>query len=429
MVDRLYELFSQGRGVSIDSRTVTKGDLFFALKGDQFNGNVYAEKALQNGADFAIIDEPFYNTDQRYILVEDALSTLSYLATKHRQSLTCPIIGITGTNGKTTTKELLMAVLSQKYSVYGTKGNLNNHIGVPLTLLSVPKNAQMVVVEMGANHRGEIEHLCKIAQPDYGIVTNVGMAHLEGFGSPEIVFKTKMELYDAVIKSGKLLFVNADDQNLMNEAYHFNKCTYGTKNADISGMSTGDSHNLNIIWSFQNHNFEITTKLFGSYNIYNVLAAISVGVFFEIKADLIIQAIESYQPSNNRSQIISTTKGNHVILDAYNANPSSMNLALDDFLSTSINDRAVILGEMLELGPYSEEEHRKLLEKVKHNKINHSFFVGNAFLKHQYEFPEFNFFSNHNELSHFLKSFPLVNMSVLVKGSRGNALENIIQQL
>lgn len=429
MVDRLYELFSQGRGVSIDSRTVTKGDLFFALKGDQFNGNAYAEKALQNGADFAIIDEPFYNTDQRYILVEDALSTLSYLATKHRQSLTCPIIGITGTNGKTTTKELLMAVLSQKYSVYGTKGNLNNHIGVPLTLLSVPKNAQMVVVEMGANHRGEIEHLCKIAQPDYGIVTNIGMAHLEGFGSPEIVFKTKMELYDAVIKRGKLLFVNADDQNLMNEAYHFNKCTYGTKNADISGISTGDSHNLNIIWSFQNHNFEITTKLFGSYNIYNVLAAISVGVFFEIKADLIIQAIESYQPSNNRSQIISTTKGNHVILDAYNANPSSMNLALDDFLSTSINDRAVILGEMLELGPYSEEEHRKLLEKVKHNKINHSFFVGNAFLKHQYEFPEFNFFSNHNELSHFLKSFPLVNMSVLVKGSRGNALENIIQQL
>lgn len=419
-MNHLYSKFKKSKGVSIDTRVLKAGELFFCLKGANFNGNKFAEQAIEKGAHFVIIDDPQYFTNSdKMILVDDSLKTLQDLATHHRQQFTIPIIGITGTNGKTTTKELISAVLSQKYQVLFTQGNLNNHIGVPLTLLRLRDHHDLAVIEMGANHVGEIAELCQMVQPNYGVLTNVGHAHLEGFGSFENVLLTKKALYTAVERKKGLLFVNADDEILMQESKDLIRTTYGTRpGSDLKVQLIGHSLKLKLEWE----DTVIITHLFGPYNLSNVAAAISVGHQFKVDDRSIIKALEEYSPTNNRSQIIDGAH-NEIIMDAYNANPDSMKAAIDFFNEVAYVQKALVLGDMLELGDFEEGEHRKMLAHMGGMSFTKVILVGPAFYLLREDFPEFLFFRNGDACLTYLRTHKFVDYKILLKGSRGIHLE------
>ena len=378
-LEELYQLYIKYRNITTDSRIVKNNALFFALKGDSFDGNVYAERALKNGCSYAIIDNPEYKKDENYIVVNNVLGTLQKLGNLHRKKLDIPILAITGTNGKTTTKELVSSVLSKKFKLTYTQGNLNNHIGVPLTLLSMDETTEFGVVEMGANHMFEIKKLCEIAEPDYGIITNIGKAHLEGFGSFENIIKTKKELYDYVSsKSGKV-FYNSDDNILSGlvEQLELDSISYGN-GTRVNGKLNSSDQFLSVKVGIGDLSLDIYTKLVGSYNLENVLAAVCVGNYFNIPAKDIKEAIENYIPKNNRSQFIKTDK-NNLYLDAYNANPTSVELSLKNFVSLNKPNSSIILGDMLELGENAISEHKAILQLIRNYAFDRVILVGNVY--------------------------------------------------
>ncbi|HND75536.1 MAG TPA: UDP-N-acetylmuramoyl-tripeptide--D-alanyl-D-alanine ligase, partial [Saprospiraceae bacterium] len=372
-IQELYSVFVKHPKVSTDTRKITPNSLFFALKGDSFDGNQFAETALNLGASYAVIDDEKKYHGDKYILVEDVLTCLQQLATYHRKQLKSIIIAITGSNGKTTTKELIKKVLEKKYRTLATQGNLNNHIGVPLTLLSITPEIELAIVEMGANHVGEIAMLCNIAQPDYGMITNIGKAHIGEFGSFENIIKAKTELYAYIKSNGKKIFVNAEDALLMKHARDIDQITYGTRsNAYCRSELVEVNPFLKIVYENQ----PIQSKLIGTYNFDNITLAICIGKYFGIGIADIKNAIEEYVPSNNRSQIVKT-KSNEIVLDAYNANPSSMMVAIQNFYQMKGDDKWLILGDMLELGQYEVEEHKSIIKLIESKKFKHVILVGN----------------------------------------------------
>jgi len=427
--EQLYDLYRQSSGVSTDSRTVGKNQIFFALWGEKYNGNEYAEDALNKGASRAVIDDIAYETEKT-ILVDDCLIELQALAAHHRKEMGIPVLAITGTNGKTTTKDLIAAILAKKFRVHSTKGNLNNQIGVPLTILSAPEGTEMMVIEMGASHSGEIRTLCTIAKPDYGIITNVGTAHIEGFGSFDCVLKTKTELYEYLRKVNGIALFNDRDQTLsekiykiVNRAVPFSDPT-GIKLALSPAIS--DAH-LSVNVKYQQRNYRIDTRLFGLFNIENIRAAVATGLFFGVDMNDIADAIEEYAPADNRSQVL-VTKDNTLICDSYNANPSSMKMAIESFAKINADNKMCILGDMLELGDKSEEEHIKIHKVLADNNIQNVCLAGPVFSKVSAGF-RFKIFRDVSRLREFLKSKPVKGYHILIKGSRGMALEQIYDLL
>ncbi|MDD2953000.1 MAG: UDP-N-acetylmuramoyl-tripeptide--D-alanyl-D-alanine ligase [Parabacteroides sp.] len=418
----LYDLFIHNPQITTDSRNCPKGSIFFALKGDKFDGNQYAEKALASGSAYAIIDNPDYQIDERTILVDNVLKTLQQLAHHHRRALGLPIIGITGTNGKTTTKELLAAVLSTKFNLLYTEGNLNNHIGVPLTLLRLTHEHEMAVIEMGASHPGDIKELVDIALPNYGIITNVGRAHLEGFGSFEGVIRTKGELYDYIRRSKGKIFIKKENEHLQSIAKGIEQITYGNGDDSFaSGQVVRCDPFLVFNWKQQGKLHTVETHLIGGYNLDNVLAAVAVGRFFKIPAERISRAITAYEPTNNRSQF-KKTENNELIVDAYNANPSSMKVALDNFIAMPVQPKAVILGDMRELGPTSDELHAEVVEQIKKGQFDKVFLCGEHFAKVGKEFSPF---ATTEAMMEELRKQPLKGYHVLIKGSHSMGLEKL----
>lgn len=427
-IANLYQLFRQHPIVTTDSRNIPANSIFFALKGNNFNGNRFAVEALLKGAAFAVIDEPEFVTSDRMILVEDVLICLQQLSRYHREQLKLPILAITGTNGKTTTKELISSVLSKKFRIHFTQGNLNNHIGVPLTILSMTTETEIGIVEMGANHPGEIKLLCEIANPDIGIITNMGKAHLEGFGSFEGVVKTKSEMYDYLRAKGGKCFINADNPLLIKQAKDLEQISYGkSTSCFMTGELATTGYNLVVKALFPKGWLYLKSKLIGDYNFENLLAAACVGKYFGVDPLRIQEALDEYSPSNNRSQLIRNEK-NTIIMDAYNANPTSMILALTNFVNIKNDRKCVILGDMLELGEASDEEHQKIADFVESQNFTDVFFVGPQFKK-TITGNEKKKFDNAELLSNYLKTQPIENKFILIKGSRGIHLEKILELL
>lgn len=425
-ISELYELFIHHPKVTTDSRNCPRGSIFFALKGEKFDGNQYAEKALATGCSYAVIDNPDYVTGERTILVNNVLTSLQQLATRHRKMLGIPVIGITGTNGKTTTKELLAAILSTKYNLLYTEGNLNNHIGVPLTLLRLNHDHEMAVIEMGASHPGDIKELVEIAQPNYGIITNVGRAHLEGFGSFEGVIKTKGELYDYMRRTKGKIFIKKENSYLQAIAKGIEQITYGNEeDVFASGQVVSSDPFLVLNWKQQGKIHTVETHLIGNYNLDNVLAAVAVGRFFKIPAERISRAIAAYEPTNNRSQL-KDTENNHLLIDAYNANPSSMKAALDNFSVMQVSPKALILGDMRELGPASDELHAEVVDEIKAGRYDKVFLCGENFCKSGKGFATF---ATTEQLIDALRMNPLKGYYVLIKGSHGMSLEKTLEVL
>jgi UDP-N-acetylmuramoyl-tripeptide--D-alanyl-D-alanine ligase len=427
--EQLYNIFKESAGVSTDTRTIKKGEMFFALWGDNFNGNLYAAEALEKGACCAIIDDPSYEADKT-ILVDDCLFELQAMATHHRKELKIPVLAITGTNGKTTTKELISAIMARKVKVHSTKSNLNNHIGVPLTLLSAPVGVQMIIVEMGANHIGEIRTLCLIAKPDYGIITNIGTAHIEGFGSFEGVVKAKIELYEYLRKVNGIALYN-DKNHLLAEKI-FRMINRAVPYSDPTGTDlivdlTSSEIMLTLIAEYQHKKYTINTKLFGKYNVENVKAAIATGLFFGVEMDDIVDSIEKYNPGNNRSQV-KITAYNTLICDSYNANPDSMRKALESFAEIKKGKKLIILGDMLELGDKSQEEHLNILKTLNTYGFDNVLLVGPSFESLTAAFG-YKSFRNTDGLIEYLKSNPLKGYHILVKGSNGIMLDKIYDLL
>jgi UDP-N-acetylmuramoyl-tripeptide--D-alanyl-D-alanine ligase len=428
-LEAIYQIFPDHPEVTIDSRKIEKGSIFFALKGDNFNGNAFALAAIEAGAAYAVIDEAEFAVHEKIILVENVLKTLQDLARLHRQKLGIPILAITGTNGKTTTKELVSAVLSKKYNLICTKGNLNNHIGVPLTLLSFKPETEFGVVEMGANHPGEIDELCRIALPDYGLITNVGRAHLEGFGSFEGVIQTKTELYRFLEQKEGTIFINNANPYLAGKAEKVKKIGYTTSKAfdGLEGETVSSDPMLVFKALFPKGWLYIKTQLVGSYNLENALAAAAIGQYFGIDPTVIAQAIESYQPDNNRSQMV-VTERNRLLMDAYNANPSSTRAALENFDHIVSPTKGVILGDMLELGEVSQEEHQKIVDFLLTLKLDLVYLVGPQYLA--CKTPEqYRHFNQSTDLALFLQQQSLSDYLLLIKGSRGMKLETIRPEL
>lgn len=431
-IEQLYSLYKQFTRVSTDTRNILPDSLFFALKGANFNGNAFAKQALESGARYAVVDEAsFVENDGQYILVEDALETLQALARHHRQQLHIPFVGITGTNGKTTTKELVQAVLSQKYTVFATKGNLNNHIGVPLTLLAIDNSIEVAIIEMGANHVGEIASLCGITQPDYGLITNVGKAHLEGFGSFEGVKKAKGELYDYIAVHHGTLFIQGDNP-FLNEMLNQRKVTkvvrYGfSSTGHVSGELVSADPLLTIRWKEKDgKEHQVSTQLTGSYNTENILAAACIGIELGLTPEQINRGIKSYTPKNNRSQITQTEK-NTVIADFYNANASSMAAALDNIRAITADKKAIILGDMFEMGEESAKEHKAVIEKTKETEVDLRIFVGQAFYQQMDQ--EDHYFATTQEARAFLQKTKPQGYTILLKGSRGMMFEKLMEVL
>jgi UDP-N-acetylmuramoyl-tripeptide--D-alanyl-D-alanine ligase len=425
-IQSLYTIFRQYPNVITDSRKVVKDSLFFALKGANFNGNLFARQALDNGAAYAVVDEPGDDKDDRIILVDDVLLTLQNLSSYHRRILGIPILAVTGSNGKTTTKELTAAVLSKKFNLRYTQGNLNNHIGVPLTLLSLDESTELAVVEMGANHPGEIDFLCRIAEPDFGLITNVGKAHLEGFGSFEMVIQTKTEMYRYLAEKNGHIFINAGNKYLMEAAINFQaKITYGTEEGVyLRGETLNSGPFLSVRAWFPLGILYINTKLIGNYNTENVLAAAAIGKYFGVDPLLIKEGLETYAPSNNRSQMIKT-QSNQIIMDAYNANPSSMQASIHNFVSIDHPSKTLIIGDMLELGEYSPNEHQKIIDLVSSSPICRAFVVGELF--NQCNLPEkCSGFKQVTDLAQYLTANPIIDSLILIKGSRGIGLERVL---
>lgn len=418
----LYDLFIHNPQITTDSRNCPKGSIFFALKGDKFDGNQYAGKALASGCVYAVIDNPDYYIGERTILVNNVLKTLQQLAHHHRKVLGLPIIGITGTNGKTTTKELLAAVLSTKFNLLYTEGNFNNHIGVPLTLLRLTHDHEMAVIEMGASHPGDIKELVDIVHPNYGIITNVGRAHLEGFGSFEGVIRTKGELYDYIRRSKGKIFIKKENEYLQSIAKGIEQITYGNgDDAFASGQVVSCDPFLVFNWKQQGKLHTVETHMIGSYNLDNVLAAVAVGRFFKIPAERISRAIAAYEPTNNRSQF-KKTENNELIIDAYNANPSSMKVALDNFITMPVQPKAIILGDMRELGPTSDELHAEVVEQIKKGQFDKVFLCGEHFSKVGKEFSPF---ATTEAMTEELRRQPLKGYHILIKGSHSMGLEKL----
>lgn len=418
----LYDLFIHNPQITTDSRNCPKGSIFFALKGDKFDGNQYAGKALASGCVYAVIDNPDYYIGKRTILVDNVLKTLQQLAHHHRKVLGLPIIGITGTNGKTTTKELLAAVLSTKFNLLYTEGNFNNHIGVPLTLLRLTHDHEMAVIEMGASHPGDIKELVDIVHPNYGIITNVGRAHLEGFGSFEGVIRTKGELYDYIRRSKGKIFIKKENEYLQSIAKGIEQITYGNgDDAFASGQVVSCDPFLVFNWKQQGKLHTVETHMIGSYNLDNVLAAVAVGRFFKIPAERISRAIAAYEPTNNRSQF-KKTENNELIIDAYNANPSSMKVALDNFITMPVQPKAIILGDMRELGPTSDELHAEVVEQIKKGQFDKVFLCGEHFSKVGKEFSPF---ATTEAMTEELRRQPLKGYHILIKGSHSMGLEKL----
>ena len=428
----IYDLISSESQISTDSRNPSKNSVFFALKGENFDGNNFAHDAIEKGCKIAVIDNPKIKSNKNIILVPDVLKTLQNIALHHRNKFNIPVIGITGTNGKTTTKELLSAVLSKKHKCYATKGNLNNHIGVPVTLLNIKNDAEIAVVELGANHVGEIKALSNLAKPTHGIITNIGKAHLEGFGSIENVAKAKSELYDHIKNNNGKLFVNFENPMLMNLSQGIQKITYGkSQKADFVGSIIDNSNFLQIAFSEKNNiqqKYKIKTNLIGSYNFDNVMAAICIGSFFGVENKQIKEAIESYFPCNNRSQLIKT-KNNTILMDAYNANPSSMILAIENFTAMNLKNKIAILGDMLELGKASKEEHSKILSIAAKQGYDNIIFVGKEFCEAAKKYKNIICFNDTSGVVSWLKENPVLNSSILMKASRGIKLERIMDYL
>jgi UDP-N-acetylmuramoyl-tripeptide--D-alanyl-D-alanine ligase len=426
-ISALYSLFLQHPVVCTDTRSIISGSIFFALKGDNFNANTFAAEALEKGCVYAVIDEAEFAKSEKFILVDDVLKTLQDLAAHHRKQLKAPVIGITGTNGKTTTKELINSVLKERYNCFATKGNLNNHIGVPLSLLSLAKEHELAVIEMGASKPGDIEELCNIAFPDYGIITNIGRAHLEGMGGFEGVLKTKTELFKHIKSLGKLIFVNADDELLIENAKGFETFTYGkNESADVVGELVSGDAELVVRWKTKNNTVETiaASHLPGSYNFPNIMAAICIGTYFGLSKEQINKGIENYIPINNRSQVVKSDS-NKILMDAYNANPSSVEAALENFGKIKAGKKIIILGEMLELGLTSQKEHEHIIDLVEKMHLTQTYFVGNNFLSLREKFPNHSYFKDVNELLAFLKKAIIHDSFILIKGSRGNKLEKL----
>jgi UDP-N-acetylmuramoyl-tripeptide--D-alanyl-D-alanine ligase len=423
ITEALHKHFIKSSGICTDTRSINNNCLFFALKGANFNGNTFANNAIEKGAYKVIIDEKEFQNDYS-ILVHNVLETLQELATFHRNYLNIPIIGLTGSNGKTTTKELINVVLSKKYNTVATKGNLNNHIGVPLTLLAMNSNTEIGIVEMGANHHKEIELLCKIAKPDYGYITNFGKAHLEGFGSIEGVIEAKTEMYRYLKSKKNTVFVNFNDKKQRKHSEGINRYTFGDEDQNCT-IKLVDASN-EVLLRYQNTT--IQSHLIGQYNYTNIAASIAIGEFFKVTAEHIKAAIENFIPSNNRSQLL--VKGtNNIILDAYNANPSSMMAALENFIQSQGDQKTVFLGDMFELGPDAEKEHQNIVSYIENNYKGTCYLVGENFNKTKVNASTIYKFKTFEALKRSLNRAPLNNQHILIKGSRGMALERVFKYL
>lgn len=422
-IEELHALFLAYPKICTDTRKISENCLFFALKGPNFNGNAFAQDALDKGAAFAIIDEETFSTSDKTILCQGVLKTLQELATYHRNHCKAKVISLTGSNGKTTTKELINSVISKKYKTIATQGNLNNHIGVPLTLLSIKEDTEIAIVEMGANHQKEIKFLSNIAQPDFGYITNFGKAHLEGFGGVEGVIKGKSELYDYLTSHNKYVFLNADDE--------IQKEKLGSYTKKI-GFSTSDHQYYNIKFIgidpyvvLEAEGTRINTQLIGKYNFPNCCAAILIGKYFNVPLQDIKLAIEDYQPQNNRSQILSKN-GFSIVLDAYNANPTSMKAALENFASMDSSKKTIIIGDMFELGTTASKEHQAIADLTEELKFDNVYLVGKNFYGIK---TSFNKFKSFDDLKYHLEKKPLEKGALLIKGSRGMALERVLDIL
>lgn len=421
--ENIYSLFRSNPQVSTDSRQIKAGSIFFALKGGNFDGNSFALSALDEGASYSVVDDKHLAANPRCIVVEDVLKALQNLANYHRKQFNIPLLGITGTNGKTTTKELITAVLSTQLQTKATKGNLNNHIGVPLSLLEIDTDTEFAVIEMGANHPGEIHELCQIAMPNIGIITNIGKAHLEGFGSQDKIIKTKNALYDSVASVPGELFVNGDNTLLMKLSEKYKRYTYGSSRSyNYSGMLSSNSAILEFDFHYKGKAYHVKTKLAGQYNFENAMAAVSLGLFFGIHPENIKTALESYMPENNRSQIVET-ENNLLILDAYNANPSSMDVSIRSFRNMNYQSEVLIIGDMLELGSQEEEEHKHIISLIKELNFNEVYYVGPVFYRILNHDPSFNVFCDVGQARNYFRSNLLKNKTILIKGSRGTHLE------
>lgn len=420
-IAQLHQLFLQYNKVSTDTRRIENNSMFFALKGENFNGNTFAKQALEHGAKHVIIDEEAYVLNNQTILVDNVLKTLQELASYHRNYLKVKIIALTGSNGKTTTKELINATLSQKFKTVATIGNLNNHIGVPLTLLSMQENTEIGIVEMGANHLKEIELLCSIAQPDYGYITNFGKAHLEGFGNIEGVIKGKTELYNYLTENNKHVFLNADDVLQVEKlSSYIKKFGFSQTNKEYYKIELVEA---NPFVKLKAEDISINSNLIGAYNFTNLCAATIIAKYFNVALKDIKKGIEDYIPKNNRSQII-TIESNKVILDAYNANPSSMEAALTNLSNLKDENKVVILGDMFELGSEAENEHQKITDLVDALKIEHAYLVGENFFKTETNSDTIKKYKSFEDFKNSFKT--MTDSTVLIKGSRGMALERTL---
>tara|TARA_B110000879_G_scaffold89342_1_gene122789 strand:+ start:2575 stop:3849 length:1275 start_codon:yes stop_codon:yes gene_type:complete len=424
MLNKLYSIFLKHPVVCIDTRAISTGCLFFALKGPNFNANEFAITALQKGASYAVVDEAKYVLDERYILVKDVLTTLQNLANHHRKQLKCPVLAITGTNGKTTSKELTYRVLKQKYKTSATKGNLNNHIGVPLSLLAIEVDTEYAIIEMGANHVGEIAQLCEIAEPDIGVITNIGKAHLEGFGSLEGVLRAKTELYDYLGNNSGCVFTKDNQQNLLElSPVRSKQFTYGqlnTSNYIIKFINAQPYVSVTV------NELLIKSQLIGDYNFDNIALSIAIGNYCGVEIDEIKKAIENYIPTNNRSQLLKTTR-NSILLDAYNANPMSVEKAIHNMLNIDHKHKVLVLGDMFELGEDSKREHVNIINQCLSAGFSEVYLVGEAFTNaNTTEYPSFG---TTQELVNALIECPITDAFILIKGSRGMKLEQVAKHL
>lgn len=426
-LERIYNAFKIAGKISTDTRKDVKDSVFFALSGENFDGNKFAEDALRKGALVAVIDNPDYNISDGHILVDDVLISLQDLAIRHRKSINTEILAITGSNGKTTTKELISAVLLSEKKAVSTVGNLNNHIGVPLSILSIKDDTEIAVIEMGANHKGEIKRLCEIAMPDIGIITNIGKAHLEGFGNFEGVVSAKNELYEYLRSFSGEIIQNNNDELLVKLGNDIKSFTYGISNTDVTGEIIASNPTLKVKWYYNDEEHIIISNLYGNYNFPNIMAAVASGLYYGISPENITKAIESYKPTNNRSQLIKTSK-NNLILDAYNANPVSMDNAIISFKDFDAENPILILGDMFELGDSSQEEHQKIIDLLKLIGFKEVFLVGNEFFKLK-ELNNYMSFETTIDLNKFLTENTLNNKNILIKGSRGMKLESLLDIL
>jgi UDP-N-acetylmuramoyl-tripeptide--D-alanyl-D-alanine ligase len=422
MIQRIFEQFLNVRSVTTDTRKINQGDIFFALKGGNFNGNSFAAKALEMGASMAVIDEPQTPHDDRMVLVEDALTVLQQVAKLYRQSMSIPFLAITGSNGKTTTKELIRDVLAQRYRVSATIGNLNNHIGVPLTLLAIPNDCELAIIEMGANHQGEIRSYCQYALPTHALITNMGKAHLEGFGGEEGVVKGKKELYDFVHAAGGVIFVNTDLEKLKRSSEGMAITPYSSNALEC----VSESPTLVYAHVHEGVRTEYATQLAGAYNLYNIASAIAVGEHFGVSNEKIHAAICAYTPENNRSQI-KRTERNTLIMDAYNANPTSLEFALEALSKQSIKQKFFVIGDMLELGDMGPAEHRHIIEVTQRLGLK-GILVGPIFGSIWKE-GDYPVFENNVAAKAYLETLALHDHVVLIKGSRGIKLEEVVSAL